>query len=141
MRVPGQFNPPALPHNVPGQPEWFRSFLRGQALLFQQLAQALTGPTRVARGEVPATVTVKPYAADLTTLTLTQGVAVTLDVGTRPGAEGLIEVTQDAVGGWAITWTNALTSPAIDATANKRTLLAATYTGNGWVLRVAASGY
>lgn len=141
MRVPGQFNPPALPHNVPGQPEWFTRFLKGQQLVFAQIAQALSGPSCIARGTVPAAVTVKPYLADLTTLTLAGDTTVTLGVDTRAGAEGLIEVAQDATGGWAITWVNALTTPTIAATASKRTLVGCTYNGTGWILRTLASGY
>lgn len=143
MRVPGQFNAPVL--RVPNPPAWFAPFLDRVDTAMKRLAERLSGPTVFALGNVVATATVKLALGDLVTATLTANTAITLDVVTRTGAEGLLELTQDAVGGRAPTWVNALwtggAAPAIALGIGKRTLLGFTYTGTGWVGRILASNY
>jgi hypothetical protein len=109
---------------------------------FARVASVLGGPQRLDRGQVPTAITINPATVDLTTLELTGNATLTLEmVRTRVGSEGKIELTQDATGGRTPTWVNALTTPTISATANKRTLLLAVRSTDGWILTTLASGY
>lgn len=141
MRIPGQFNNPPPFITTPDMPDWFHRYMGKHSAALRRLSQCLTGPTSVVLGALGATNTVKFVLGDLITGTLDTNTTLTLDIETRAGAEGLLELTQDATGGRTVAWVNALTTPAISATANKKTLIGATYNGTGWVLRTLASGY
>lgn len=144
MSAQNQFNYQTLNEQAPNA-QSVSGLVRWVNETFKKLANELQGPSSVAIGSVGATATVKLYEADLTTLTLTQNCAITLDNTSRAGAWGELEVLQDGTGAWTISWTNALwdsgTPPTISATANKRTLLRFTRNATGWVGAVVAKGY
>lgn len=109
---------------------------------FARLAQSLRGYVQREIGEVTGAKLVSLHVADLTALTLTGDATLTLGVtDVRRGTRAQIEVTQDATGGRTLAFVNALTAPTIASGAGERTLIDATYTGDGWVLAVLASGY
>lgn len=144
MKVPHQLNFSTIPV-LDAYPEWARTILARINTELQRVAGILRGPVLQALGNSGSSVTIKPYLADLTTLTLTANVAITLDIATRAGAEGLLEVVQDGTGGRTISWTNAtgtggsITAPT--STASKRSLYAMTFNGSNWVVRQLASNY
>jgi hypothetical protein len=113
--------------------------------MFRRLSDAMPGPTSIALGNSGATKTIKVYETDLAQLTLTANCAVTLDIASRKGAVGDLELTQDGTGSRTVTWTNALwasgTPPTIASGANKRTLIRFINVGKAWVGSVHASNY
>jgi hypothetical protein len=106
------------------------------------LSDVLKGPESFTIATPGAAVTVKPYIVDQTAMTLTQNCTITLDTQTRRGAWGDLELTQDATGGWTVTFVNLVnTAPVISTVASKRTLIRLIYVGTGWAASVFASGY
>jgi len=109
---------------------------------FRDLATAVRGPVALS-ATANASKTLSLTTGDLTTVTVTANVTLTLDrATTRPGASAYLEIAQDATGGRTVTFVNvANTPPSIATTANQRTLLLAVNTPTGWVLSSLASGY
>lgn len=109
---------------------------------FQKIAGVLRGPNDNDVGLIAASRIIRPQLADLTTITLGANLTLTLDISdSRTAAYGFIQLLQDGTGARTVTWVNALTNPAISATANKRTMLLVINVGKAWVLSVLASGY
>lgn len=114
---------------------------------FAKLKHALPGPVLTAKGTITANLDVD--LSDVSLMSITLGANVTLTLlglpTVRGGAEAKLELTQDATGSRVVTWVNAtgtggaVTAPT--ATANKKTLYLATYTGSTWVLTVLASNF
>lgn len=145
MKIPSPFNFLAM-QTSDAHPTWFKEHLTRLNTQLNRIGQSLTGPTSFDAGNSGAAKTILPYTADLIKLTLTANTTITLDMNAQTGAEGLLELAQDATGGRTVAWTNALwtggSAPVITATALKRDLIGLTYRGDGgWVARVLASNY
>ncbi len=112
---------------------------------FADVAAAVKGPVAFDAGIVSTTKTIKPNLARLTKLTLAGDAVLTLALDSRAGADGEIEITQDATGGHQPTWMNVVWAdgivPGIATGAGKRTLLAFMCNGDEWVGGIVAKNY
>lgn len=107
------------------------------------VARALRGAVVFDAGQSGETKTINPAIADVTALTLTDDAEITLKLtDLKRGMTGTVEFLQDGTGGWVPTWVNLVgSSPAIDATADKRTLVQFVHVGEAWIGYVLKSGY
>lgn len=147
MRVPRGFN--VAPYIMPPElPDWFQQFVGRYREQMKRIAEGLSGPTVFdATAGVPlaAATTLSLKVADLVQVTLTLNTTLTIDLDQRAGAEGSVELIQDAIGGRTVAWVNVVwtngTPPVVAAGIGKRTLVGVTCNGATWVGRILATNY